>query len=57
MDYWQVRAVLENGAVLLFGVQADSITEAAEAADERLADTGQLVTDVSVCPLAAACER
>jgi hypothetical protein len=54
MIHFQVQATLANGAVVMFGTKADSDTEALDAAHERLAEAGQLVTEVDVEPLTAA---
>jgi hypothetical protein len=57
MIHIQVQATLANGATELFGTKADSDEDALDVAHERLAETGQLVTEVDVEPLAPAAGR
>ena len=57
MTCWQVRATLENGAVVVFGTEAQSDEAALDLAHERLEDTGQLVAEVDVDQLAPASGR
>jgi hypothetical protein len=57
MIHFQVQATLANGATVLFGTKADSDTGALDTAHERLAETGQLVTEVDVEPLVPASGR
>jgi hypothetical protein len=53
MTHWQARATLENGAVMVFGAQAHTDEDVLDLARERLADTGQPVTELEIEPLAA----
>jgi hypothetical protein len=57
MSQWQARATLENGAIVMFGMEADSDSDALDLLHLRLADAGQRIEGAEVWPLLRSRER
>ncbi len=57
MSHFQVTVILDNGAVVLFGVQASGETKARLAARARLASFGQQAEQVHLLELPGRRER
>ena len=52
MEYWQARVTMENGAVVVFGLQAPDATGAWQQAGELLAEFSQPAGDFELTCLA-----
>lgn len=57
MTYFQVKAVLASGAVMLFGVQAGTADEVPAVAGERLPESGLPLRELVIELLPAVSER
>lgn len=57
MSQWQARATLENGAVAMFGLEADSAGDALDLVHLWLADAGQRIEEAEVSQLRGSHDR